>query len=761
VPITPERTRQVAAAARRRHAASLIVGACGTGLAAGAALGLVIVSAARVLPILPLDARWPWLIAATVLAVALALTVAALARPWSRLRAAKELDRRLELRDRLGTAIELSERPAPGVEPPFIELALREAERVAAGVEPARAVPIRWGRSWLAGAVLLLLALAVGLWMPRLDLIERQARERALHAAQVRESIAQALDVAQSAAGERAPAGDAASAPELQAIREIERELAAGRASPEQARAETARHLQTLAERLESAARQQHSRSEAVKDALSRARRAEGDEESDDIARALRQGDFAAAARAAEELARDLPRLSPDQRRRVAEQLRDLSDALESHRRSQYDSPDQPDLSDQPAPDQPTTQPTLTPPGSKPPSDRPDADQTPPPDDVDRLREALRDAARAVERAPDPPAAPPDRSPTRDQTTTPPEPTREAQPEPADKGRPADQKQPDRPDEPSDRPGDRKVEGQPATRPREKPPPAGAPEPQHSPQGQPGSGQPQPTPRGQPEPGPDQPAPAQPTPRPDSPRIEPGAGPEPVPQPRPAPDQSPRPVPGDRPEDQPRADRPGTPDDPRVDAPRPDAVAGEGMPEPREGSPDGPPPDLLDEKAVERLAEQLRRLEQMDESARRRLSESRSLREQAERLLRQMSPRDRERLEELARRWGGDPSAPGSDRSDQPAVPEWAGPTEVVDARPRAEPARGVREAVISEWLTPAVRDPDAIVQRQVAAERFREAARGAERAVEQQAVPLQHRDLVRRVFNRYTERASAIPEPR
>lgn len=185
------------------------------------------------------------------------------------------------------------------------------------------------------------------------------------------------------------------------------------------------------------------------------------------------------------------------------------------------------------------------------------------------------------------------------------------------------------------------------------------------------------------------------------------------------------------------------------------------MPQPRDASEPGQGPDTPDEKAIERLAQQLRRLEQMDESARRRLAESRTLREQAERLLRQMSPAERQRLEDLARRWGGDPSAPGSDRPDQAPAPEWTGPIQTVDARPRGEPARGVREAVISEWLTPATPDPDAVARRQAVAERFREAARGVERAVEQQAVPLQHRDLVRRVFNRYTERAAGSREPR
>lgn len=47
---------------------------------------------------------------------------------------------------------------------------------------------------------------------------------------------------------------------------------------------------------------------------------------------------------------------------------------------------------------------------------------------------------------------------------------------------------------------------------------------------------------------------------------------------------------------------------------------------------------------------------------------------------------------------------------------------------------------------------------------RLREAASGAERAIEQQAVPDRRSDLVRRVFRRYSERArpeGATPERR
>lgn len=74
-----------------------------------------------------------------------------------------------------------------------------------------------------------------------------------------------------------------------------------------------------------------------------------------------------------------------------------------------------------------------------------------------------------------------------------------------------------------------------------------------------------------------------------------------------------------------------------------------------------------------------------------------------------------------------------------------------------SRPAESAREQVISEWLGEpgSEESPGA---RQVVAERLREAAAGAERAVEQQSVPSRHADLIRRVFRRYQDRAAQPP---
>ena len=95
------------------------------------------------------------------------------------------------------------------------------------------------------------------------------------------------------------------------------------------------------------------------------------------------------------------------------------------------------------------------------------------------------------------------------------------------------------------------------------------------------------------------------------------------------------------------------------------------------------------------------------------------------------------------------------DLADQlPPQTPWEGQTEFVDARPEGEP-EPEREQIISEWFNPAAEpgenapagriDPGRTVQ--LAEER-------AQRALEQQPVPRRHADLIKRVFDRFGERA-------
>lgn len=117
------------------------------------------------------------------------------------------------------------------------------------------------------------------------------------------------------------------------------------------------------------------------------------------------------------------------------------------------------------------------------------------------------------------------------------------------------------------------------------------------------------------------------------------------------------------------------------------------------------------------------------------------LRERARQLEEEASPEEIRRAQQLAR-------AMAAERGSA-----WQGRTEAFDAR-RESPAASPDDPVIGRWFGDGA--PGQGVSRQGFGEAVREAASGAERAIENQAVPPRHADLIRRVFQRYVDR---LPE--
>lgn len=119
----------------------------------------------------------------------------------------------------------------------------------------------------------------------------------------------------------------------------------------------------------------------------------------------------------------------------------------------------------------------------------------------------------------------------------------------------------------------------------------------------------------------------------------------------------------------------------------------------------------------------------------------------------------------------GPPTGPGGRQPRRNPRGPIAGPSEAstvpVDAR--STPAIGADEHVISDYLNPNQQPRrTGSAAGPTLQEGLREAASGAERAIEQQGVPSQYSDLVRRVFKRYIDRAqppaaapaTAMPPP-
>ncbi len=405
------------------------------------------------------------------------------------------------------------------------------------------------------------------------------------------------------------------------------------------------------------------------------------------------------------------------------------------------------------------------------------------------LRRSLKDAAREIreqpqdqpgertgeERAPDgrqPGARGPD--PRAPEGATPSE---QQGREGEHRGRPGDPRQPG--ESPRPQPGQ-----QPADQPRPGDEPGAQPKPQPGDQpGREGGEQPRPQPGQQPG---DQPRPGdepgtQPKPQPgDQPGRE--GGEQPRPQPGQQPGDQPRPGndPGTQPQPQP-GDQPGR-DGGEQPAPEPGGQSGtqprsgeqpggepteqtpggEGQqPGEREGEGEGQRPEGGDQgkgpgRGWDRLRRTMDALGQAQRDAERQREQAERLREQAEEMLRQASPEEREEM----RRWAESMLSEGGPR--EPSAPVERAPAEFgsepVDARRSARDRS--RESVVAQWFTDQPVDREGAPGRAVMDEQIRDAAAGAERAIEQQVVPNRYSDLVRRVFRRYGERAAAPPGP-
>ncbi|HRJ50342.1 MAG TPA: hypothetical protein PKU91_07405, partial [Phycisphaerales bacterium] len=205
-----------------------------------------------------------------------------------------------------------------------------------------------------------------------------------------------------------------------------------------------------------------------------------------------------------------------------------------------------------------------------------------------------------------------------------------------------------------------------------------------------------------------------------------------------------------------------------------------------------PPSDLpTDLKGLERLAREFEKLDRQRQDARRGEAVSEELRRKAEDLLRRSTPEQRRELERLAREFARDkgpvpggandrerpdsnakPSLPGSNMDDNPAASDRRFGERSTRQNDTAESPDGFEQTPMDarrpgEGLdasrpvghiptllggAPGGRGGVGITQ-----ESAREAARGVERALEQQTIPSRRSELVRRVYRRLSERATTI----
>ena len=290
------------------------------GLTAGLALALALALLSRLAPLWMAETL-------ALLTVALAMGSAAvgLVAPWLRPlplpRLARIFDRRLALAERLTTAWEL----AAGrlhTSPALVDAQWADTLSVVAAVNIRQALPLRLPRRPLLLALLLTGAVALSLALPNPQ--ETVLQERAALRAAVEEQVA-ALEEAHTEIAQMEGLDEAQRAALLQALEEAIAALEEGRATPEEAMAALAQAERSLAPLQDPGAARLQADLERAAGQMSDSPLTQ------EIAAALAQGDFGAAAEALAAFAGSKGEtLTRDQELELARELAQAAEALAS-----------------------------------------------------------------------------------------------------------------------------------------------------------------------------------------------------------------------------------------------------------------------------------------------------------------------------------------------------------------------------------------------------------------------------------------------
>lgn len=240
--------------------------------------------------------------------------------------AASVIDRRLGLKDCFASALHCRQTAAGPLGAVVIEQALAAARTV----RPSEVAPVRLGRPWIATVVGMAVLAGLIAWLPEgLDpfgLAASRARQAAQQeeADDAREQLTQlAVMVEQWHEPEAGPADAEFEAAQLELAELTQRDL-----SRVAARTEAAAAVSDIQQRLAAAVERREQRLQDLGDAL---RQLENDQPgpADRFAQALQRGDFAAAAKAIDELMSAASQLPADEREAMAGQLGNLARQLQ------------------------------------------------------------------------------------------------------------------------------------------------------------------------------------------------------------------------------------------------------------------------------------------------------------------------------------------------------------------------------------------------------------------------------------------------
>lgn len=725
-----------------------------------------------------------------------ALVRSALA-PRNLLVAAAHVDRALTLHDQLGSAIALEQ---DADNDPFALLAVADAQRTAQEAPIKEATPIEFGASWWIWPITLTLAIASAIFLPSFDLAHRQQNQtkEATQIAQRQEATDDIAQAREAVAPEKLSTVDLATPTDMQTLDDLQQQLERGEIDPDEARAQAASVLNDAADRTDQQADEQERQLESLQTKLASSSNV-GDtsdspraDEPSELSESLASGDYDRVRRLLEESQKQLESLSETEREQMANELEQVADSIDP-------AADQP-----PAADHSKTEESLKSLGVSDEtieklSDETDADairqsledqgvdeprasdladqlaqerreettEEQAEQDAADLKEALQDAAdevRPPSSAPEPESdqpvepKPKDEQPDKPDTNPASEPN--TAPDAPQQNTPTGERQPDassqsRDDTSNEKPG---AENNPSTPSSENQSPTSPPDAAPAPSTPPSSPastpddssshpQTQPSQRSAPTPD-DKPASA---PQPSQNKTPSTPDTPPTDQKTPTQSPSTSPQPPQTPSSQPSSDSPAFTEH----TPQPNQTPAPGASDSKKPG-DATSPNPFSKKGLDRARQLLKKFQERKDRAKEQRQISKEARKKAKELIDSMSPEQRKELErwakQLAREHSAQPPespAPSIDPADTKLAP--------MDLRPK----ESAPDRVIAQWFDPNAKpDQTGAVSHRAIDEKLRQAAQGAERAVEQQSVHRRYNDIIKRYFDAANRRGEKPATP-
>jgi len=325
-PTTMTAIQRAIAIARRRLLLQGWLTRLGWALVAAAVLVAVALIADRLFALM----LSPWLYLPLVAAPVLLSPIVALWRRPGVDQTATMMDQRLDLKDRIATALYASELEDNA----FADHVVAQAEQAAAEAPVAQAFGVRLTRVWAYLPVALVLLFLVWLVLPQWDLAglqrarDRQARERA-EAEAARQELTELARETRSIE-QRKQSGETDPAESIGKLAELsDKQL-----NNPKLRRDAAAKLAEAADKLDEEVDKKQRKQDAVKNMLSRLETTTTGP-ANRLVHSLRRGDFESASDALDSAVESAESMSPDQKEQLARQLADLSKDLEKESKRQ------------------------------------------------------------------------------------------------------------------------------------------------------------------------------------------------------------------------------------------------------------------------------------------------------------------------------------------------------------------------------------------------------------------------------------------